>query len=188
MFCPENSEHSLVDAMTEEVHMLESPEIIYWKLKKPEDLEENFEYTGGSNYLDELDKVYGEKSSGTGKLIHHDPVRIYGKIDIEPIVNELARLGLITKKEIDLYINIAHAHEKLGEPPKGGDIFRITYMIRDNKGDLKYKFVYYHISNVNEVDVYNYQYINYQIWGEQTNMMDVADIIKQYNIQNEFKK
>lgn len=186
MFEPNNPEHSLVDMLTEEIHMLESPEIIYWKLKKPEDLEENFEYIGGDNYLDELDKEYGEKSSGTGKLLHYDPVRVYGKIDIEPIVNELIRLGLVTKRDIAFYVNIAHIHEKLGCPPKAGDIFRVTYMIRDNNGDIKYKFVYYHVANVNEVDIYNYQYINYQIWAEPTNMMDVQEIIKQYKIENQF--
>lgn len=189
MFCPSNSEHSLVDALTEEIHMLESPEIIYWRLKKPEEIDAEPEnIISGESYLDDLDKVYGEKSSKEGKLLYKDPVRVYGKIDIQPIINELQRLGLITTKQIDLYLNIAHAHEKLGEVPKGGDVFRVTYLIRDINGELKEKYVYYHLSNVTEVDLYNFQYVNYQLFAEQTNMMDVPDEIKQYFIDNEFKK
>jgi hypothetical protein len=188
MFDPLNSEHSLVDALTEEMHMSESPEIIYWRLKKPEEIDALPENINSESYLDDLDKVYGEKSSKEGKLLYKDPVRIYGKIDIQPIINELQRMGLTTIKQIDLYINIAHAHERLEEVPKGGDVFRVTYLIRDTDGELKDKYVYYHIANVTEVDLYNYQYINYQLFAEQTNMMDVADEIKQYFIDNEFKK
>lgn len=194
MWEPNNPEHSLVDAMTEEVHMLESPEIIYWRLKKEEEIDAENEYTNeGSEYeydgyLDELDKEYGEKSSGEGKLLYHKPIVVYGKIDIEPILNELSRMGLTTINQIDFYMNIAHCHERLERPPIGGDVFRVTYFIRDNKGDLKNKYIYYEVSNVNEVDLYNYQYINYQIWAEQTNMMNVEDSVKQFHINNEFKK
>lgn len=187
MFEPNNPEHSLVDAMTEEVHMLESPEIFYWKIKKEEEIEAEPEYNNVDDpYLDDLDTVYGEKSSGDGKYLFHDPVRVYGKIDIEPILNELSRLGLTTINQIDFYLNIAHCHDRLGRPPAGGDTFRVTYLIRDNNGDLKNKYIYYVVSNTNEVDLYNYQYINYQIWAEQTNMMNVPDEVKQYFINNEF--
>jgi len=93
---------------------------------------------------------------------------------------------LIKTEQLDLYVNIAHAHEKLERPPSGGDVFRITFLIRDVDGELKEKLVYYKVSNSHPIDLYNYQYVNYQINGEQTNMMDVPDEIKNYFTDNEF--
>ena len=188
MFEPTNPEHSLVDALTEEIHKFEGPELVYWVHKTPQEIDAATEDAtpGGDSYLDDLDEVYGEKSSGDAKLEFFEPIMVYGKVDVEPIIQELMRLGLIETEQLDLYVNIAHAHEKLERPPNGGDVFRITFLIRDVDGELKEKLVYYKVSNCHPVDLYNYQYVNYQINGEQTNMMDVPDEIKNYFTDNEF--
>ena len=186
MHDPTNPEHSLVDAMTVEIHSLESPEIVYWSMKTAEEIDEENAILNpdADPYLDELDEVYGEKSSDDGKLMFHEPVvDFYAKVDINPIIQELTRLGLAQIEEIDVYVNIAHAQEKLYGPPKGGDVLRITFMIRDYNGELKEHLVYFKVSSVDPVDLYNFQYINYQINCEQTNMMDVPDEIKNYYIQ-----
>lgn len=183
-FEPANPEHSLVDAFTYEIHSLEGPEIVYWKVKTHTEVDTARQEAdpNASSYLDDLDQTYGEKSSDIGKLEFYDPVKISGKLDSSPILHELLRLGLITKHEIDLYINIAHATDTLDGPPRMGDVFRITYMIRDKNGDLQEYLVYYKVSTINPVDLYNYQYINYQINAEQTDMADVpASILEYYN-------
>lgn len=186
MFEPDNPEHTLVDLLTTEMHQLESPEIVYWKVKMPDvvDAETHRVDPTATNYLDDLDKVYGEKSSGDGLTKYYQPEQIFGKLDSQPIIQELLKMGLITKTEIDLYVNIAHIQDVLGRPPMGGDLFRITYLIRNPDGELKGYYVYYEVSTVWPVDLYNYQYINYQINAEQTNMSNVPDEIKNFDIES----
>lgn len=184
----DNPEHALVDAMTEEMHELESAEIIYWKLKKFSEVQDELNATpSGGEYLDELDKTYGEKSSGDATLRYEEPQKVSGKMEKNPIIHELSRMGLLTIEEIDFYVNIAHIHSKLETAPGDGDVFRVTFMIKDANGDLKDRYVYYKVSNITPVDLFMYQYVNYQIRGEQTNMVDVPSEILNHYIDNEYK-
>ena len=86
----DNPEHALIDAMTEEMHELESAEIIYWKLKKFSEVQDELNNTSGGEYLDDLDKTYMEKSSGDGILKYEEPIKVSGKIEKNPIIHALS--------------------------------------------------------------------------------------------------
>jgi len=186
MFEALNPEHSLVDAMTQEIHILESPELYYWSVIKPEKATaENL--PGSGDYLDELDQTYGEKSSGDGKLMFRDPVRMYGKLETNPIIAELTKMGLAQIEQVELYINIALAHELLNESPKGGDFFGRANLIRGMDGTLKKTYTFYEVGVVNPVDLYCYQYINYQLEAEQTSMDNIPDSVRNF-LTSEFQE
>jgi hypothetical protein len=91
-----NPEHALVDLLVEELHTLEGGEIIYWCLKDPKVLNEEALINNETPYTDELDDIYMEKSSGDGKYLFYEPELLPGKLEINPIINELGRLGLAT--------------------------------------------------------------------------------------------
>lgn len=183
-----NPEHALVDLLVEELHTLEGGEIIYWCLKNVKLLDAEKIANNETPYVDELDDVYMEKSSDDGKYLYFEPERLAGKLEINPIIHELGRLGLATIEDADLYVNIAHFHSKMNQAPEGGDIFRITNLIKDENGELKDDYVYYKVSNATPVDLHNYQYINYQIHSEQTNMNDIPAEILNYFVDDEYMK
>jgi hypothetical protein len=179
IYDPNNPEHDLIDVITEEIHQLESPEVYYWSVIKQETAISE-EIPGAGGYLDELDKVYGEKSSGDGVLMFREGKRMYGKLETNPIIQELARMGLSQIEQIDFYVNIALSKEILGEAPKPGDIFSKTALIRNEAGELKKERTFYEVGAVNPVDIYNYQFINYQIEAEQTSLDQIPDSIKKF--------
>lgn len=168
VFEPLNPEYSLIDAMTEEVFVNYSPELAYWSLNEPT--------TEASR--DELDKLYGEKSSDTGKITYDGPFQVYGTLQINPIIQELTKVGLQQIEEIDFYVNIAAMAEYIeGRYPKYGDVLRVTYIETDNSR----RYVFYNIANVTPVDLYNFRHINYLLNGEQTMMADVPEEIRNYS-------
>lgn len=183
-FEPLNPELSLIDQFTTEMHKLESAEVIYWSRKPTDvvDAERTIADPDADSYLDDLDEVYGEKSSDTGKHEFYDPVQVYGKLDINPIIQELTRMGLSQIEEIDFYMNIAHAQDVLDGPPKMGDVFRITFLIRDKDGENQEHLVYYTVGTINPVDLYNYHYVNYQINAEQTSLQNCPTEIQNYYV------
>lgn len=169
LFSPCNPEYALCDALVAEQYTINSPEILWWSLLR--------DGATGAAARDELDAVYGEKSSGDHKLAYAGPFDFRGFIDISPIVQELTRLGLQQINEIELYANIAATDVYLGgRLPKGGDVFRVTWIVTETE---RY-YVWYKVANVTPVDPYNFRYINWHINAEQTNLWDVPESISNY--------
>jgi len=165
VFDSQNPEYSLIDSMTSEIFENYSTEIAYWLFGRAE-TEAN---------LDELDEVYGESSKN--KRIYSGPFDVKGTLTINPIIQELTRLGLEQIEEIDFYCNIAAMDEYLeGEPPKAGDIFRVTWIEKENTR----RYVFYSVANVTPTDIYNSRYINYLISAEQTTLHNFPAEIKNY--------
>lgn len=159
----DNPEYQLASHYSEEVFNRVSPHILYWKLNK--------ELTDQSR--DEVDKLYGESSQ---KKAFDLPVRIYGHLEINPIIQELARLGLEQKDEVVLMLNIIDSNARLGQPPKEGDIFRISY-INPGSSDIQ-KFYIVNRAIPDTATMYNFSFINYLIYGENTALEDVPEEIK----------
>ena len=167
VFEPENPEYALIDAVVQESFEKASPEIMWWSL--------NRELTEPTR--DELDQLYGEKSSGDKLVKYAGPFRVYGHLEPSPIIQELTRLGVEQIWQIDLFMNVAAMLEYTrGRPPKPGDVFRATHI---HPGDQReYKF--YMVGSVLEVDLFNFKYVNWQVNAEQTTLADVPDEIKLY--------
>jgi len=165
VFEPTNPEYSLIDSMTSEVFENYSPEIAWWSLNRTE-TEAN---------RDELSEVYGE-SKPSSKMFD-GPFPVAGAFEINPIIQELTRLGLEQIEEVDFYCNIAAMQEYTeGRDPKGGDVFRVTWLETNSER----RFVFYNVSNVTPVDIYNYRHINWLVNAEQTTLHDVPDEIKEF--------
>lgn len=168
MFEPRNPEYSLIDMMTSEKFTAYSPEIYWWSfIKDGED---------GAAERDELDKVYGEKSSA-GKVAYLGPFEVKAALELNPIVAEFTRLGLQQIEEIEAYGNVAALDSYLkGNVPKEGDIFRVSWIVTETER----RFVFYKVANVTPVDPYNFRYINWHIHGEQTTLHEAPDSIKNF--------
>jgi coenzyme F420-reducing hydrogenase gamma subunit len=168
MYDPKNPEYSLVDAMTSERFTLYSPEVYWWSfIRDNED---------GAAIRDELDRVYGEKSS-TEKMAYLGPYEVKAAIELNPIVAEFTRLGLQQIEEVEAYVNIAAFDYYLkGRPPKPGDIFRVSWIVTETER----RYVFYKVANVTPVDPYNFRYINFHLHAEQTTLHEAPDNIKQF--------
>jgi len=167
VFEPDNPEYTLIDHMTEEVFENYSTEIAYWVLN----------VTETDSDRDELDEVYGEGGGADQLRAYYGPYEVFGTLTINPIIQELTRLGLEQIEEIDFYCNIAAMENYLeGYIPKAGDIFRTTWIQTNNER----RYIFYNIANVTPVDLYNFRYINYLINAEQTSLHEVPESIKNY--------
>lgn len=164
VFEPHQPEYSLIDAMTQEVFENYSSEVYYWI----------FNRVATAEHQDELDVAYGEASRGTAE-VYSGPFKVAAALQINPIIQELTKLGAQQIQEVDIYCNIAAMQDYLeGETPKIGDIMRVTWIESDNSR----RYVFYHIANVTPVDIYNYRYTNWWINAEQTLLSNVPDIIR----------
>lgn len=166
-FEPINPEYALASSLTSEMIEATSPYILWW----------SFLRTETSANKDELDNVYGEASSKTG--IHNfalKPIRVYLHLEINPIIQELTRLGVEQIESITIYTNIDDFLNLNSSPPKAGDIFRLSYIEKEQK----YRNIFYNVSVVVPVDPFNFRHLNYQIYAEQTNLNDVPDHIKNF--------
>lgn len=167
---PTNPEYGLIDMMTSEAFEAVSPEIYYWVM--------DTETTKAS--MDALDKVYGEKSSTT-KITYKEPRLIHARIDFNPILKELSKLGTTTKEEVEIFVNIATVLEQLNDnTPKSGDILRVSYIGSNPYSADNKSVTFYTVSQVTPVDLYNNRYTNLQISAEQTTMNEVPDKIKKF--------
>lgn len=163
-----NPEYSLVDFMVSEQFSLHSPEIKYWSFLRDDET--------NSTPRDELDKIYGELSSG--KESYLGPYDVEGVLEINPIVKEFTRLGLQQIEEIEFIANIAAMDTHLnGRPPKPGDVFRITWIVTETDR----RFVFYKVANVKPIDPYNFKYVNWMLHCEQTTLHEVSDEIKLFS-------
>jgi len=166
IFDPTNPEYTLVDAMTAEKFENYSWEIVYWSF--------NIETTAPT--LDALDQTYGEASDVQNK--YDGPFEAYGTIEVNPILQELTKLGHQQIEEINFYCNISAMDNYLqGRIPKQGDIIRVSWI----KTDSTRRFVFYGIGNVTPVDPYNARYTNWLMHCEQTNMNEIPEEIKNFN-------
>lgn len=167
---PTNPEYGLVDMMVSEAFEAVSPEIYYWSL----------DTVTTKTSMDALDKVYGEKSS-TSKITYKEPKLVHARIDFNPILKELSKLGTTTKEEVEIFVNIASVMEELdNNAPKSGDILRVSYINHDPYSADNKSVTFYTVSQVTPVDLYNNRYTNLQISAEQTTMNEVPDKIKKF--------
>ena len=172
LFEPKNPEYSLADAMTTEQYTIHSPEIKYWSFVKDGPT---------AATLDELDVVYGEKSSkaNSGRLVYTGPYNVKGFLEIEPILQELLKMGPQQIEVVELFVNIAAMENYLeNRLPKRGDIFRVTWIVTETVR----RYIWYSVANVTPVDPYNFKYVNWHINAEQTLMKDAPENIRQYMI------
>lgn len=161
-----------MDVMTIEPFENFSTEIMYWSFNRVET----------EALQDDLDKMYGEytaKGSDSNKKEQYDgPFKVYGKIEVNPIIQELIRLGTQTLQQIDFYMNIAASQQYLGgRKPKMGDIFRTTYI----KTQTSREYVFYRVSVVTPVDLFNFRYINIQCMCSQEILANVPNEIRNFN-------
>lgn len=165
---PSNPEYSLIDLMVSESFESVSPEIFMWSLNT----------TATTQKMDPLGKLYGETASSS-KAVYTGPFQIYAKVDFNPIIKEITRLGTETKEEIEIFSNIASIMQQSKVLPKSGDILRVSYILNPMQTDSK-RVTFYSISNVVPADLYNNKYVNLQISAEQTNLSDIPNEIKNY--------
>jgi hypothetical protein len=148
---------------SEETFRIVSPNIIYWKLNK----------NLTDETRDEVDKLYGENSQ---KAAYDKPVQIFAQVEISPIINELARLGLEQKDEIIMLTNIIDVNARLQAIPKQGDILRIDYISPGTPDYHKFYVVNRVLPDTNTM--YNFCFINYLIHCENTALSDVPEEVK----------
>jgi len=179
IFEPKNPELSTVASMTAELFEYVSPKLLIWIFDK--------EYNDKN--VDEIDKLYGEKSSintqnGLTKAKFDGPFEFFARFEANEIIALLTRGTDEQKEDIELFVNILDFTERLhGLVPDSGDIIRLTYIDVLNKdtGQREFRHVFYEISEVLPIDLYNYHYVNFHIHCSQTNMNNVPDSIKNYN-------
>ncbi len=166
VFEPKNPEYALCSSLTSEFIEAQSPYTIWWSVDS----------TKSEASQDELDKIYGEKSSGDRLIKFKKPNRIYLSLEINPIMVELTRLGVEQIEEITAVINIDDFRNRNFEDPKPGDVFRISYVVSEQQ----YRNVFYTVSTLVPFDIFNTKYINWHLYAEQTPMNEVPDSIKNY--------
>jgi hypothetical protein len=166
VFEPTSPDYALASSMDAEYIQNASPKVLWW----------SFNFQANIDNMDELDKVYGEKSSKNGKDIFRDPKEVYCHFEISPIMLELTRLGVEQIEEVILFTNTDEFYNMNGYDPKAGDIFRISYVVSPEK----YRNVFYTVGSVIPVDLFNFKYLNWRVLGQQTNMSNANNAMKNY--------
>ncbi len=182
IFEPENPEIDIIASMTAELFEAVSPKLLIWIFDK--------EYNNKN--IDDIDKLYGEKSSinkntGLTKAKFDGPFEFFARFESLDILKILSRGMDEQKEEIELYVNIADFTERLhGLVPSSGDIIRISYIDAKNQetGRRSFRHVFYEISTVTPVDLYNYHYLNFHIYCSQTNLNNLPESIVKYDELN----
>lgn len=165
-FEPKNPEYALASSIDGDLIEAISPLIVYWSFDR--------DATGASR--DELDQVYGEKSSGDALHYFKDPNRVYMFVEINPIIIELTRLGIEQIEEITAVVNVDNFIKHNNIAPRPGDVFRVSYVVDAQN----YRNVFYTVSSVVPFDVFNMKYLNWHLYAEQTPMQEVDQKIKDY--------
>ena len=115
VFDPISPEYELANSIIQEAFEFISPDIIWFSHALDKTLPN----------LDEYDKLSGG-AEGTTRIFR-EPVKIYGYVEISAVIQELEKLGVSQTEEINLIVNLSDIIARLGEHPKEGDVFRITY-------------------------------------------------------------
>lgn len=164
LFDPKNPEYMLAASVIQEQMEIASPHILWFT--------KNQELTDSK--LTEIDMAYGEESSS--KKFFKPPVQVHGFLDVNPMIIELSKLGYNNLREINLIMNQMDLMEKLGDLPKEGDVFRITFL-RPGTTDEN---IFYSVATVLPTDQFNHMYLNLMIGAEQTDLADVHEEVKSY--------
>lgn len=161
---PAAPEHAVIASINEEWVGINSPDILYWKYDYDQTLAET----------DELGELYGEVSDK--RTYDLTPYNIKGIVERSPFIEELARAGLTTIKEINFMVDIASFISIIGRKPEGGDVFRVSSISFDGADD----HVFYEVASAVEVDANLNKYLNFMINAEQTALEKIPQEIKNY--------
>jgi hypothetical protein len=165
VFEPLSPEYSLASSIDAEYISYATPKIMWW----------SFDKTDTMSNMTELDKIYGE--SHVGKDVFYEPNIVEAHLEINPIMMELMRLGVEQIEEVILFANTDQFYIKnASRDPKSGDIFRVSYIVNEDK----YRNVFYTVGSVIPVDLFNFKYLNWRILGQQTNLSNASQQIKDY--------
>lgn len=166
-FEPKNPEYLLADSLTAEMIEATSPYVLWWSFGRIETEAKQ----------DEMDHIYGEASSQDGKFVYSaKPNKVHLRTEMNPILKELTRLGVEQIESITIYCNIAQFIYENNSNPKSGDVFRISYI----ESEQKFRNMYYTVSVVVPVDLFDFKYLNWQLYCEQQPMDQIPDYIKNY--------
>lgn len=163
LFDSTNPEYELANSFVDESNEIVSPLILFFCA----------DITATKSEMDNVDITYGETKQ---KIKYLPPKKILGNVEINPIIQELTSLGLAQIEALNLIVGIPNILSTLGQEPKEGDIFRISYVEQGKP----LRDVFYTVSNVIPVNLFNFQYLNYIINGQQTRMTDVPTEVKNY--------
>lgn len=163
LFDSMSPEYELANSFVQESIEIVSPPILYFCTNLPATKET----------LDNVDIVYGETKN---KITFLPPKKIVANPQLNPILEELTSLGLAQLEELNLVVSIPYIIQALGQEPKGGDVFRISYM----ENGRPFRDVFYMVNNAIPVNLFNFQYLNYTINAQQTQMTDVPSTVKNY--------
>jgi hypothetical protein len=166
VFEPRNPEYALASSIDGDFINASSPLVWWWSVDR----------TATVASQDELDHIYGEKSSGTALHTFKDPNRVYLFLEINPILIELTRLGIEQIEEVTTIANVDDFLNRNHASPVSGDIFRVSYVVTDQE----YRNVFYTVSSVVPFDIFNMKYLNWHIYAEQTPMAEVPQSIKDF--------
>jgi len=166
VFEPLSPEYALASLTDSEFIEASSPYVLWWSVDR----------TATKSSQDELDDVYGEKGSGDRKVIFKNPNRVYIMYELNPILIEMTRLGIQQIEEITLLINMDKFLEDNFINPQSGDVFRISYRMSEQK----YRNVFYEVSSVVPVDLFNFQYLNWHLFASQTTKDYLTDTMKNF--------
>jgi hypothetical protein len=165
IFEPTNPEYTLVDIITAEEFEALSPKMLLWCIDRPK----------SEMSLDSLDLVYGENDKE--EMVYNGPYQIFGKLDFNPIITELKRLGVEQIEDIEIYVNIGDLNRRTdGRNILPGDIIRISYI----KESDQFLHRFYEVSTVTPIDIYNFKYINWHLHLQQARAGILPDSIKNY--------
>jgi len=166
-FEPKNPEYLIADSLTAEMIEATSPLILWWSFAQADTISKQ----------DELDHIYGEASTQDGKFVFTlKPSIVHLRTEFNPILKELTRLGVEQIESLTVYANISEFIEENGSNPKSGDVFRLSYIEKEQK----FRNIYYTVSVVVPVDLFNLKYLNWQIYCEQTPLDSVPQYIQDY--------
>ncbi len=163
LYDPQNPEYEIAQSIIDETMRYVSPQILWWR----------YDHIETSKQASSIDKLYGENSKGEKFL---KPIEIFGYVELNPILQELTRLGLEETEEINLFTDSADIVDRLGREPQGGDILRISYI----QSDKKERNIFYKVSSYNPRHPFQWRYMQYQINCEKTDMSNIPSIVKNY--------
>jgi hypothetical protein len=84
-------------------------------------------------------------------------------------------------REMNFLTNKTDFHMRIGRPPYGGDLFRVSYS--NTEGKMTQQF--YTVVSANESDLHLYRYLHYVVNSEQTNLSNIPKEILEYRWKEE---
>lgn len=162
-------EHITREMMNREWVEYVSPKIEWWCI----------DFVNTKKDANELQNLYGETDNAEYANVGKnpaEPIEVFALVEKSPVVEELTRLGIADLQEVMFTCSRADIELKLGQPPKAGDLFRISQFRLDRKHDS----VFYKVASVLPCDFDLHRYLNYLINGEQTAMEEAPKYIRDW--------